>query len=129
MKNTRESFWIFEYFYTFVCGKDCGREYLSYPFCTSDKLDLMEVLLMQTKETMKRMEEILKKENSFVKSEIEGLSDLLWSMAARTMYPSGDELVKWFYSEIPAFDNRSPMDILVEDGEQVLFQYLNTLPS
>lgn len=84
---------------------------------------------MQTKETMKRMEEILKKENSFVKSEIEGLSDLLWSMAARTMYPSGDELVKWFYSEIPAFDNRSPMDILVEDGEQVLFQYLNTLPS
>lgn len=98
-------------------------------FCTSDKLDLMEVLLMQTKETMKRMEEILKKENSFVKSEIEGLSDLLWSMAARTMYPGGDELVKWFYSEIPAFDNRNPMDILVEDGEQVLFQYLNTLPS
>lgn len=84
---------------------------------------------MPTKETMKQMEEILEKENSFVKSEIQGLSDLLWSMAARTIYPGGDELVKWFYSEIPAFDNRKPMDILVEEGEEALFQYMNTLPS
>lgn len=40
---------------------------------------------MTTREVMERMEEILKKENSFVKSEIEGLSDLLWSMGARTI--------------------------------------------
>ena len=40
---------------------------------------------MTTREQMKQTEEILKKENSFVKSEIKGLSDLLWSMGARTI--------------------------------------------
>ena len=83
---------------------------------------------MTTREVMKQMEEILKKENSFVKSEIEGLSDLLWSMGARTIYPGGEQLVKWFYSPIPAFDNRKPMDILVEDGEEALYKHMNTIP-
>ncbi len=83
---------------------------------------------MTTREVMERMEEILKKENSFVKSEIEGLSDLLWSMGARTICPGGERLVKWFYSPIPAFDNRIPMNILVEDGEEELFMYMNTIP-
>ena len=84
---------------------------------------------MTTREVMERMEEILKKENSFVKSEIEGLSDLLWSMGARTIHPGGEQLVKWFYSPIPAFDNRKPMDILMEDGEEELYKYMNTIPS
>ncbi len=84
---------------------------------------------MTTREVMEHMKEILKKENSFVKSEIEGLSDLLWSMGARTIYPGGKRLVKWFYSPIPAFDNRIPMDILVEDGEEELYKYMNTIPS
>ena len=83
---------------------------------------------MTTREVMKQMEEILKKENSFVKSEIEGLSDLLWSMGVRTLYPGGEILVKWFYSSIPAFDNRKPMDILVEDGEEELYKYMLTIP-
>lgn len=80
------------------------------------------------KEMMKRTEEILKKENSFVKSEIEGLPDLLWSMGARTIYPGGKELVEWFYSPIPAFDNRIPMDILREDGEEALYGFMTTIP-
>ena len=77
---------------------------------------------------MKRMEEILKKENSYVKSEIEGLSDLLWSMGARTIYPGGDELIEWFHKPIPAFNNRVPMDILKEDGEEALFSAMLTIP-
>lgn len=77
---------------------------------------------------MEQTEEILRKENSFVKSEIEGLSDLLWSMGARTIYPGDEPLVKWFYSTIPAFGNRKPMDILVEDGEEELYKHMLTIP-
>ena len=77
---------------------------------------------------MKRAEEILKKERSFVKSEIKGLSDLLWSMGARTVYPGGDELIEWFNKPIPAFNNRVPMDILKEDGEEALFCLMLTIP-
>ena len=83
---------------------------------------------MTTRELMKQMEEILRKENSFVKSEIEGLPDLLWSMGARTICPGGERLVKWFHSPIPAFDDRIPMDILLEDGEEELYRYMNTIP-
>lgn len=77
---------------------------------------------------MKRTEEILKKENSFIKSEIDGLSDLLWSMGARTLYPGGDELIEWFNKPIPAFDDRIPMDILKEDGEEALYGLMKTIP-
>ena len=77
---------------------------------------------------MKRTEEILKKENSFIKSEIDGLSDLLWSMGARTLYPGGDELIEWFHKPIPAFNNRVPMDILKEDGEEALYALMKTIP-
>lgn len=79
-------------------------------------------------EQMKQTEEILKEEHSFVKSEIDGLSDLLWSMGARTIYPGGEQLIKWFNSPIPAFHNRKPMDILREDGEEKLYKYMLTIP-
>ena len=80
------------------------------------------------KEVMKRFEEILKKEHSYVPSELEGLSDLLWSMGARTIYPGGEALVTWFYTNVPAFDQRIPMEILREDGEEALFAYMMTIP-
>lgn len=34
---------------------------------------------------MRKTLKILKEENAYMKSEIEGLSDLLWSMGARTI--------------------------------------------
>lgn len=77
---------------------------------------------------MKGMEEILKKEKSFIKSEIKGLPDLLWSMGARTLYPGGDELIEWFNKPIPAFNDRVPMNILKEDGEEALFRLMLTIP-
>ena len=77
---------------------------------------------------MEQMEVILKKENSYVKSRIVGLSDLLWSMGARCITYDCEQLVKWFNSPIPAFDNRVPMDILKEDGEEELFGYMQTIP-
>lgn len=73
--------------------------------------------------------EILKKENSYIKSEIEGLSDLLWSMGARTIYPGGEQLIQWFFTNVPAFGNRVPMDILKEDGELALYKWMKTIPS
>ena len=78
---------------------------------------------------MKSMEEILRADNCFLKSEIEGLSDLIWSMGARCIYSDSEALKKWFHSPIPAFDNRVPMDILREDGEGALYDYMLTLPS
>ena len=80
------------------------------------------------KKMMKQFEKILKSEKSFVKSEIEGLSDLLWSMGARTVYPGGEHLVKWFFSPVPAFNNRIPMEILKKDGEEALFNEMMTIP-
>lgn len=84
---------------------------------------------MSKRDVMIEMEEIMKKEKLLVKSEIEGLSDLLWSMGARTIgYNNSERLKKWFYSPIPAFDNRKPMDILAEDGEEELYRHMCTMP-
>ena len=79
-------------------------------------------------EDMKITEQILREENSFIKSEIDGVSDLIWSIGARCIYPGGEALVKWFGLPVPAFANRAPIDILREDGEEVLFQYMKSLP-
>lgn len=88
----------------------------------------MDKAQMKIRQEMIKMIEILKKENSYVKSEIEGLSDLLWSMGARTIYPGGEELIKWFNSPVPAFNNRSPLDILKEEGEIELYMWMSTIP-
>lgn len=77
---------------------------------------------------MKEIEKILKDENCFFKSQIEGLPDVLWSMGARTIYPPGEALIKWFHSPVPAFGNRTPMDILREDGEYALYKEMITIP-
>lgn len=52
---------------------------------------------------MRKTLKILKEENAYMKSEIEGLSDLLWSMGARTICPGGEQLIQWFYAAVPAF--------------------------
>ena len=77
---------------------------------------------------MDRTEEILKSENCFYKSPIEGLPDVLWSMGMRTIYSTDEALIKWFYSPVPAFDNRAPMDILKEDGVEALYNEMLTIP-
>ncbi len=81
-----------------------------------------------TKNVMNQFERTLKAEGSFVKSEIDGVSDLIWSMGARTLYPGGQQLIEWFHLPVPAFDNRVPLDILKEDGEEELFRFMMTIP-
>ena len=81
-----------------------------------------------TKDLMEQFEKILKAENSFVKSEIDGLSDLIWSMGVRTLYSGGQKLVEWFHLPVPAFGNRIPLNILKEDGEEALFKEMMRLP-
>lgn len=78
--------------------------------------------------TMRQFEQILRAEGSLVPSKIDGLSDLLWSMGARTISSSDEVLIKWFHSKVPAFDNCAPMDILKEDGEIALFRHMQTIP-
>ncbi len=78
--------------------------------------------------TMHRFEQILRAEGSFIPSKIDGLPDLLWSMGARTISSNEETLIKWFHSQIPAFGNRTPMDILREDGETALFRHMQTIP-
>lgn len=80
--------------------------------------------MYSVKEHMNITEEILKAENCFIPSEIEGLSDLLWSMGARCLYPGGEALIRWFNTPVPAFDNHSPISILKNDGEEALFVYM-----
>lgn len=79
-------------------------------------------------EEMKTVMDILKSENSYVKSQISGVPDLLWSMGMRTVTINAESLIKWFYTSIPAFDDRVPMDILKEDGETELFQKMQSIP-
>lgn len=88
----------------------------------------MDIVQIEIRQDMIKMMEILKNENSYVKSEIEGLNDLLWSMGARTICPGGESLIKWFHSPVPAFNNRVPMDILKEDGEIELYKWMSTIP-
>ena len=81
-----------------------------------------------TKNVMNQFERTLKAEGSFVESEIDGVSDLIWSMGARTLYPGGQQLIEWFHLPVSAFDNRVPPDILKEDGEEELFRFMMTIP-
>ena len=84
---------------------------------------------MSTKDVMNEMEEVMRREKLLVRSEIEGLSDMLWSLGARTIgYNNNERLIKWFNTPIPAFDNRKPMDILLEDGEEELYRHMCTMP-
>lgn len=85
--------------------------------------------MYSAKEHMERMEKILKSENSFIPSEIDDLPDLLWSMGARCIYPGGEALICWFNDPVPAFENRSPLSIFREDGEEALFECMLRLPS
>lgn len=77
---------------------------------------------------MKQFEEILRKDNCFYPSEIEGLPDLIWSMGLRTISSNKETLIKWFHSPIPAFDNRIPMDILSDNGVDALFHEMTHIP-
>lgn len=83
---------------------------------------------MDTEEYMNFVERSMKEEHTYVRSQIDGLSDLLWSMAKRCTTDSNSELIEWFYRPIPGFNNRIPIDIMREDGEKALFEFLLKLP-
>lgn len=79
------------------------------------------------KQWKKRTENILIRDKCLIQSPIEGLSDLIWSCACRCISYNTEEMIKWFYSKIPAFDNKVPMDILKEEGEDELFSFVMTI--
>lgn len=81
------------------------------------------------KQWKEEVERILIKDKCLIKSPVEGLPDLIWSCACRSISYDTEKMIQWFYSRIPAFDNRVPMDILKEDGEDALFSLVMTIYS
>lgn len=74
------------------------------------------------------MTRILKEEKCLTESQMAGISDTLWSMAARCISPDSEVLIEWFHSSIPAFHYRIPIKIRETDGENLLFSYMLTMP-
>lgn len=44
----------------------------------------------------------------------------VWAMGLDFVVSDEERLLAWFHREIPRFDNRRPIDILKEDGEDVI---------
>jgi len=71
-------------------------------------------------------QEELKKNGMFYKSEIEGVSDLLWSTALTSLSSDKEIVKKWFCASIPFLKGKIPVDILRNEnnGEEIIFDLL-----
>lgn len=79
-------------------------------------------------EAWKSVSDQLRKEGIYYKSLIKEIPDDVWSLTKRNTAFNDEELIKWFNSEIPAFNNKRPIDIAIYDGEEELRSYILTLP-
>ena len=68
----------------------------------------------------------LNKAGRLYKSEIEGVSDFLWSMALSSVSGDKEEVIKWFRKEIPFLNDKIPVDVIRNDnnGEEIIFDLL-----
>ncbi|NLL07236.1 MAG: hypothetical protein GX270_15980 [Clostridiaceae bacterium] len=79
-------------------------------------------------EAWKSISDQLRKDGIYYKSLIKEIPDDVWSLAKRNTAFKDEELINWFNSEIPAFDNKRLIDIAISDGEEELRRYILTLP-
>ena len=68
----------------------------------------------------------LNKVGRLYKSEIEGVSDFLWSMGLSSVSGDKEEVIKWFRKEIPFLNDKIPVDVIRNDnnGEEIIFDLL-----
>ena len=77
-------------------------------------------------EQMLRELEELKRIGMLSKSEIEGVSDLLWSAALTSVSSDKDTVKNWFNQRIPFLDDKTPVETIQneDNGEETLFDLL-----
>jgi len=97
------------------------------PTDTSTTTSVMEIMLI--KPIARQMEEekrILKESGRLYKSQIKGVSDLIWSLALISISSNKEHLKEWFNSPVPAFKGRTPLNVLSDGskGEKIIFEGL-----
>ena len=67
-------------------------------------------------------QEELKRRGRLYQSEIEGVSDLLWSIALSSVSADKETVKKWFNQKIPFLNDKIPVDIIQKDnrGEEMI---------
>lgn len=84
--------------------------------------------VMTLEEAWNGIAEQLKKDGFYYESLIKEIPDDVWSLAKRNISSNDEVLIQWFNSEIPAFDNKRPVDIALFEGEKELRSHMLTLP-
>ena len=75
---------------------------------------------------MQNISASLKKEGRLVKSQVSGVSDLIWSLGLVSLSSDKAHLKNWFNSPVPALGGRSPISVINEekDGEAKVCEML-----
>ena len=71
-------------------------------------------------------QEEMKRRGILYKSEIEGVSDLIWSIALSSVSSNKENVKKWFNQKIPFLNNKIPVEIIWngDNGEEIIFDLL-----
>lgn len=71
-------------------------------------------------------QEEMKRRGILYKSEIEGVSDLIWSIALSSVSSNKENVKKWFNQKIPFLNDKIPVEIIWNDdnGEEIIFDLL-----
>ena len=71
-------------------------------------------------------QEEMKRRGILYKSEIEGVSDLIWSIALSSVSSNKENVKKWFNRKIPFLNDKIPVEIIWngDNGEEIIFDLL-----
>ena len=71
-------------------------------------------------------QEEMKRRGILYKSEIEGVSDLIWSIALSSVSSNKENVKKWFNQKIPFLNDKIPVEIIWngDNGEEIIFDLL-----
>ena len=71
-------------------------------------------------------QEEMKRRGILYKSEIEGVSDLIWSTALSSVSSNKENVKKWFNQKIPFLNDKIPVEIIwnEDNGEEIIFDLL-----
>lgn len=71
-------------------------------------------------------QEEMKRRGILYKSEIEGVSDLIWSIALSSVSSNKENVKKWFNQKIPFLNDKIPVEIIwnEDNGEEIIFDLL-----
>ena len=78
------------------------------------------------RELMLKEKEELHQKGLLFRSEIEGVSDLIWSTALSSVSGDKEIVKKWFYDKIPFLNDKIPVDVIRNEnnGDEIIFDLL-----